>query len=227
MKRWFGLLIPAALGLTTAAVLSGCPIYDGDSGHRVCTGGGDCYDCPNSYYSNECVPYQCGSSYDCPSGYSCQNNYCVGGGKSCSSDANCPYGQVCGSDRQCHNGDCSTNGCPNGGTCKLSGGKLQCIYPDAGPPTDAGPAQCTGDGTQDICATGSICLHHNCYITCSPDAGADACKGGEIYKLTVCRPVTAANGSYNVCGSETDIGNECDAKRPCSSPTLCIDGYCK
>jgi len=222
MKRWFGLLIP--LGLTTAAILIGCPVYDGDSGHRVCSSNGACYDCPSDYYSDECVPYQCSSGYDCPSGYACQNNYCVSGGGSCGSDFDCPSGQACGTDRQCHSGDCTTNGCPAGSTCTLSGGKAQCVNADAGP-ADSGPTQCSVDGTQDICASGSICLHHNCYIACSPDAGADACKGAD--KLNVCKQVKAPNGTYSICGSDANNGTQCDATHACASPSVCIDGYCK
>src|SRR5882757_153554 len=166
MKRWLGLVLSApkfalmALGLAGAAVLGGCPIYDGDGGHRVCDGSG-CWDCPDPYYSGSCVDYTCNSTSDCPGGYSCQGYYCVpGGGGS----------------------DCSVNGCPNGGVCKLQGGVLQCVggggaVDGGGGPIDAGPAPdasdaasyvCQKEGVQDACTAGSICLNHNCYIACSP-----------------------------------------------------------
>ncbi len=224
MKRWLGLVLSApkfalmALGLAGAAVLAGCPIYDGDGGHRVCDGDG-CWDCPNPYYSGDCVNYTCNSSNDCPSGYSCQGYYCVRGG-----------------------GDCQISGCPYGETCKLQGGVLQCVgNGDGGAPIDAGPAPdaapdsgpdaasyvCKTEGVQDACTAGSICLNHNCYIACSPSAGANACKGADKYNT--CKQVFATSGNYYICGSDTNLGTECDLSKgkDCTRPAVCIDGYCK
>ena len=70
MKRAVGL---GFLGLGIA-VLAGCPIYPDDRDHRVCVGG-DCYDCPDSYYSGACVAWTCNGSSDCPSGYSCNSEH--------------------------------------------------------------------------------------------------------------------------------------------------------
>ncbi|HWL85957.1 MAG TPA: hypothetical protein VNO21_09155, partial [Polyangiaceae bacterium] len=203
----------AALGVGGAAVLSGCPIYDGNSGHRICDDQW-CYDCPDSFYSNECVSYTCSSNNDCPNGYSCQNNYCVRGSGG---------------------GDCSVNGCPPGETCKLAGGTLQCVGSgsgDGGVAGDGGAADastnlCEKEGVQDACASGSVCLNHNCYIACAADAGANACKGAD--KFNVCKPVAATSGTYYICGSDSNLGNECDTSkgRNCPSPQVCIDGYCK
>ncbi|WP_394828744.1 hypothetical protein [Pendulispora albinea] len=230
----------ATLGVAAAAILAGCPVYDGDNGHRVCEfgkGSQSCYDCPNPYYTDECVPYQCGSNYDCPSGYSCQANLCVSGGPgNCNKPSDCPSGQSCGKDNQCRPGDCTRNGCPNGGTCRLSGGKPECVSLDGGSPIDAGPApdasvpdagpppQCTRDGEQDTCLAGSICLHHNCYLNCSP-SDPKACKGADRYNI--CKAVTATTGTYNVCSATSNPGTECDTTKPCLSPNVCIDGYCK
>jgi len=93
--------------------------------------------------------------------------------------------------------------------------------------SDSEVVTCTADGAQDKCQTGSLCLRHSCYITCDSDAGADACKNAD--KFNVCKSVTTSNGSYSVCGSNANLGSECDPtqNKACASPLVCIDGYCK
>ena len=87
---------------------------------------------------------------------------------------------------------------------------------------------CKKDGVQDACAKGSICLHHSCYIACDPKS-ASACKAAAMFNE--CKPVTTSSGTYHVCGSTTNLGDECDPTRTppldCSSGKICIDGYCR
>jgi hypothetical protein len=91
---------------------------------------------------------------------------------------------------------------------------------------------CNVDGQQDLCASGSICLHHNCYIACSADAGAadggsNGCQNAD--QFNICKSVTTSTGTYYVCGSNSNLGNECDPTQSenCASPEVCIDGYCR
>jgi hypothetical protein len=360
-KRWVALVL-VGLG---SLVLGGCPIYPDSRDYRVCLQSGQCYSCPNEYYSSDCYSYGCYNDSDCPGGYQCNYGECVGGtsplpldggsGPTCSRPTDCPSGSVCGADARCHAGDCSNWGCASGYQCKLSGGSLQCIgggAPDGGngdgggfngchndaqcaastpgakclngscvapqdqcfdttqcpanescvagvctptcggttacPPgfqcdsrtnvcsgnaspcgatgngaTCSGTAVCVEDhcvapcgvantcpsgqvcvaggcipdqkpqftcakeGTQDACAAGSLCIHHSCYIGCSPDAGADACKNAD--KFNVCKSVTTSNGTYSVCGSSSNLGTDCDpttGKQCPNAGAVCIDGFC-
>jgi len=326
--------------------LFGCPIY-GDSGdYRYCDMAG-CYRCPDQSHS-QCTPLQCGTSNDCPNGYTCNNGACVSGG--CSQPSDCPNGSVCGQDGACHAGDCSTLGCVKGYICKVANGTGMCVADqtsdagmDSGPPPEcmadsdctnkkgAGakclngtcvgaqdvcvdgtqcqngyqcvqgvctppcsgtkpcpvgyscspqnvctgnptpcsnssmcmngtvcsqghcvppcgngcgmglvcvgggciPDQkpqfvCTTEGVQDVCKMGSICLRHNCYIACSADAGADAGQCANADQFKICKSVTTMSGTYAVCGSNTNLGSECDPSqmKNCTNNGICIDGYC-
>lgn len=338
-------------------ILAGCPIYPSDRDHRVCISG-DCYDCPDSYYSSECTPWTCNSGADCPSGYACTADHrckLTGttptnpGDTACTKPSDCSTGN-CGADNKCHAGDCSTTGCPTSYVCKLSAGSNgqptcepidgdggggttstcksdkdcpspagskcltgQCVAPqdqcvdatqcpgdaqcvqgactpacNANKPCPTGYAcddakgvctnnaapctstsQCTGgkqcvqehcvdpcgaggtcaaglacvdggctpdqkpvfvcatEGVQDNCKAGSICLRHSCYIACSADAGADACKNADQFNQ--CKSVATSTGAYNVCGSTNNLGSECDPTQAknCVDPKICIDGFCK
>jgi hypothetical protein len=87
-----------------------------------------------------------------------------------------------------------------------------------------------GTGGAGSCAVGSICLHRNCYIACTQGTdGGLTCNTAD--QFNVCEQVTIAGsdaGTYNVCGSGTNLGSQCDATRPCTqSGTVCIDGNCK
>jgi hypothetical protein len=113
--------------------------------------------------------------------------------------------------------------CGAGGTC---GGGLKCV--DGGCTPDQKPVfTCATDGAQDSCQPGSICLRHSCYIGCSADAGADACKAADNFNQ--CKGVTTSSGTYNVCGSTTNLGTECDPtqNKACTNSLVCIDGYCR
>ncbi len=350
----------------SVAVLGGCPIYGDSRSSRDCaTRGYDltsgsssydatCYDCPNGFYSSQCSAWSCTSTYDCPSGASCNNNICMTGGPtppnpaSCTQPGDCASGQNCGTDDKCHTGDCSSSGCPSGYQCKLAGGTLQCVggSRDGGAftgctsdsacsslgagakclngacvapadqcsdatqcpnseqcvqgvctpscsaanpcptgyacdaskgvcsvnpmPCGAGGTSCSStttcvdqhcvtpcgagntcstglicvdggcipdqkpqficnaDGPGVDCAPGSLCLHHSCYIGCSADGGASACRNAD--KFNVCKSVTTSSGSYQVCGSSSNLGTECDPTQGhnCANPSLiCVDGFCR
>jgi hypothetical protein len=88
---------------------------------------------------------------------------------------------------------------------------------------------CGTQGQQDNCAQGSICLHHNCYISCNGDAGADGGVCEKADNFNVCKPVVTTTGTYDVCGSNTNLGNECNPTQGqnCLSGAICIDGYCR
>lgn len=186
-----------------------------------CSNGGDCID-------GRCIP-KCASS--CATGYACDaNGSCTGGLSACNSSA----GTVCGTGTSCVNtrcvGTCATDGsCPSGEVCVAGG----CVINDR--PTFFCDTAGTADGTQDTCKSGSICLHHNCYIACSlggGDAGTDggtSCATADSFN--VCKAVTDATGTYDVCASSTNLGSECDPTNPtapkCASGQACIDGFCR
>jgi hypothetical protein len=366
MKRILGLALLALGGLG----LFGCPVYPGGGGGERC----DDYGGPCGYPSGNCQ-----TSNDCNYGWSCTNSVCTppSQGGSCYSPSQCPAGQNCGSNNQCTSSLCSVAGCPNGYTCELAGGSLQCVLspdsgllpdatvdgnagdssvPDSGTVDSGGDTStftgctsdsacaamgagakcldgvcysasnqcsdstqcpnsgecvngvctpacsatipcptgftcdlqnsvCTGnsspcgaadgggacsagttcvqehcvtpcdeagacsgglvcvdggcipnqqpkfvcnmEGVQDLCMAGSICLHHNCYIGCNPEAGATACQNAA--QFNICKQVSTSTGTYNVCGSATNLGNQCDPTQGqnCTSPEICIDGYCR
>ena len=66
---------------------------------------------------------------------------------------------------------------------------------------------CATEGQQDACKMGSICLHHSCYIGCDMDASMP-CKNADQFDM--CKSVTTGTGTYAVCGSNANLGNECD-----------------
>jgi hypothetical protein len=113
--------------------------------------------------------------------------------------------------------------CGTGGSC---GTGLTCV--DNGCTPDQQPIfTCNVDGAQDNCQPGSICLRHSCYIACNADAGADACKAADQFNQ--CKAVTTGSGTYNVCGSTTNLGTACDPTqgKNCDGSLVCIDGFCK
>ena len=163
-----------------------------------------------------CTP-SCSTTNACPNGYSCDlNNVCTGNPSACTVP-----GGACGSNGICIEGHCDTkcgtnNACANGLVC-VNGGCM---------PNQKANFICSGtDGTQSECATGSVCLRHNCYISCqsNPNACATAAE------FNVCKTVTTTSGSFNVCGSSSNLGSDCDPTigKNCASAGICIDGYCK
>jgi hypothetical protein len=168
-----------------------------------------------------CTP-TCSSTISCPTGYSCdtQNMVCSGNSAPCGGAdggaAACSAGTTCVQEH-------CVAPCAEGGTC--SGG-LVCV--DGGCMPNQQPTfVCSVDGQQDSCAAGSICLHHNCYISCNPEAGASACMDAD--QFNICKQVSTSTGTYNVCGSSANLGNQCDPTQGmnCPNGAVCIDGYCR
>jgi hypothetical protein len=169
MKR-----VLVGITILSAALVAGCPIYSDGGNYRVCSSG-SCYDCPDTTYSDACIPWQCSSADDCGGyPYACDlaTNQCYLGGYSstqdaaapvafdsgtsfyCSNSSQCGVGGVCGRDQACHYGDCGTFGCSAGYSCWIRGGVATCAAIDAsatGPFYDAATtsfdASLFGDGT--------------------------------------------------------------------------------
>jgi hypothetical protein len=173
-----------------------------------CKAGASCVD-------GRCTP-TCAAA--CAEGYACDSatNLCTGAGAA-----------TCSASETKVNGRCvksaATDGsCPTG-TVSVAGG---CVVDDR--PVFFCDQAGTADGTQDKCSAGSICLHHNCYVSCDP-AVATSCAA--VDKFNVCKQVTSSAGPKNVCGSSTNLGTECDPTatppKTCAVGKLCIDGFCK
>jgi hypothetical protein len=179
-----------------------------------------------------CTP-SCTGGATCPTGYSCSSG--DGGTGACTVNptpcGNTADAGACTSGTTCVDQHCVPDCTPGVGdaasTCTGSG--LVCV--DNGCIPDQKPQFiCNTEGVQDSCASGSICLHHSCYISCTPgDSGASTCQHADNFN--VCKPVTTSTGTYNVCGSTSNLGNQCDPTQGiiCTSPTepVCIDGYCR
>jgi hypothetical protein len=94
-------------------------------------------------------------------------------------------------------------------------------------PNQAATFTCNVDGQQDACKMGSICLHHDCWISCDPTV-ANPCVNAI---LNTCKPVVDQGKTYNVCGTSQNLGNQCGAgsanNQSCSGGQVCIDGFCK
>src|SRR6185436_19997443 len=100
----------------------------------------------------KCVP-GCADDSECPSSYKCDTTtgICSVAAKPCTITNDCG-----GPDEVCVDGACVPRSdgatCPDGSTWVENG----CV------PTQSATFTCTVDGTQDACASGSICLHHSC-----------------------------------------------------------------
>jgi len=180
----------------------------------------DTTQCNNGYQcvQGACTP-GCSGAKPCPTGYSCDLNkgVCTGNPNVCINDGQCLGGNVC-IQQHCV-APCGANNTCAGGLICVGGG---CI-PDQKP-----QFVCSVEGKQDACATGSLCLHHNCYIAC--DSMADAgtqCKNAD--KFNICKSVVTKSGSYSVCGSASNLGNDCDPTiaKNCAGGLICIDGFCR
>jgi hypothetical protein len=179
----------------------------------------DATQCQNSQQCVQgvCTP-SCSSTKPCPNGYSCDTakGVCTGNPTPCSNDAQCTGGTTC---VQQHCVDrCGPNNTCGGGLVCVGGGCM----PDQKP-----QFTCNTEGVQDACANGSICLRHSCYIACGADGGEPTCATAD--KFNVCKSVTTSSGTYNVCGSSSNLGSDCDptAGRSCSNGLVCIDGFCR
>jgi hypothetical protein len=191
--------------------------------NSVCTApANQCADATQCGANEQCVQGVCTPSCSgttaCPTGYTCDltNGVCTGNSNPCTLG-----GSQCTSGTVCVQGHCDTacgpnNTCSNGLVC-INGGCM----PDQKP-----NFVCNTEGVQDACATGSICLRHNCYIACSPNA-PNACATAD--QFNICKTVTTTTGSYNVCGSASNLGSDCDPTigKNCPGTGVCIDGYCR
>jgi hypothetical protein len=188
----------------------------------VCTSPADqCWDqgqCPagDKCAGGKCVK-QCSVDGDCPSGFACD----AGLGICSLAKQPCKLTRDCGSaSLVCVDGACvgrsDQNTCADPGTVWVENG---CV------PTEKATFKCSGDGVQDACAAGSLCLHHGCYIGCAADPAI--CPNN----LPVCKDVTTASGTQKVCGSTQTLGGECDLTasppKTCGAGKVCIDGFCK
>lgn len=209
-----------------------------------CTSDAACADAGTGYLclDGTCVApaNQCTDAQQCPSGEQCVQGGCV---PSCSGSSPCPTGFSCNLSQ----GVCTGNSAPCGaaaeaGTCgkgttcvdehcvpDCSSGDAACgpglVCVDNGCIPDQKPVfLCNKDGMQGACATGSICLHHACYIACTIDGGTDTCNTTE---LPVCKAVSIGSATYDVCGSDTTLGTECSPTMACTGGKICIDGFCK
>jgi hypothetical protein len=193
---------------------------DGKGG--VCTpAAGQCFDREQCGTGEVCAAGKCtlacATSADCRDGFGCDVVHGI-----CSVPAQgCTVTNDCGSATQvCVGGACVPRS--NGGSCPTPGDvwtENGCI------PNQAPKFVCTNDGVQDTCVTGSICLYHDCWISCDPP-NQNACIG---MPFPTCKPVVEG-GTYQVCGSAQILGGECgpgSGNKTCTGAQLCIDGFCK
>jgi hypothetical protein len=197
-----------------------------------CTDGTQCHD-NEECVQGACVP-SCSATSPCPTGYACSfpgdsgaTGVCTGNPTPCGgTDA----GAACTGGTTCVDQHCVPN-CAGGDAACATG--LVCV--DNGCIPDQKPVfVCNEDGVQGACDPGSVCLHHSCYIGCdSPDAStpdaSDSCSTASTFN--VCKSVTTSSGAYYVCGSNSNLGSDCDPTlvppKNCTSPDICIDGYCR
>jgi hypothetical protein len=227
----------------SAIVLGGCPIYPSDRDHRVCIGG-ECYDCPESYYSDACHPWTCNSTSDCPAGHSCTSERrCKAGttppggeNAACTKPSDCASGN-CGADNKCHAGDCSTTGCPSSFVCKLSGtdkGVPQCVPSGSAP--DAGNGGIASTCKKDAdCPTpaGSRCLTGRCVAPQDQCADATQCPAGGQCVQGACTPSCSTNKPCPT-GYGCDLGKgvcttnptPCGTSGTCGGGKVCVQEHC-
>jgi hypothetical protein len=196
----------------------------GTKGGGVCTAPADqCFDQSQCDAGDKCVAGKCIKSCtadtDCRDGYLCDTTLGI-----CSKPAQtCTITNDCGGpDKVCVGGTCVPRS--TGGTCPTPGdvwSENGCI------PNQAATFTCVMDGIQDACATGSICLHHSCWISCDAP-NQTVCDN--LVSINQCKPVDSTSGTHNVCGSSANLGSECGAgagNKTCSGGKICIDGFCK
>jgi len=171
----------------------------------------------------KCVPScKADAGAACSTGYVCDANLgiCTPPASGCTVTQDCnDAGQVCVAGAcvpKCQDLDGGLS-CPTGQVCVANG----CV-PDEQPKFD-----CSIDGTQDVCASTSICLHHHCYISC--EGGNSGICANNPPDLNLCKTVTTSSGQHNICGSNANLGSECDPTlgTGCTSDKFCIDGFCK
>jgi hypothetical protein len=170
----------------------------------------------------------CKSNTDCRDGFNCDTTkgICSVPVKTCTITNDCG-----GATQVCVAGTCVPRS--NGGTCSNKGDVWDengCI-PNQGATFNCATDGQMGSGTGTpgvTCQAGSICLHHDCWISCDPTMMPNACTGQTI--LNTCKPVVDNGMTYNVCGTPQNLGNQCGAGAGgmmCTGSSICIDGFCK
>jgi hypothetical protein len=212
-----------------ASLGSGYVCIAGPKGGGVCTAPADqCFDQSQCDSGDNCVAGKCVKSCmmnsDCRDGFNCDTTKGI-----CSVPAQtCTLTSDCGSaSLVCVGGTCvprSTGGmCPMGDVWDENG----CIPNQAATFTCMTDGQ-LGDGMPGDCKMGSICLHHDCWISCDAP-NQTACANQTI--LNTCKGVVDASKTYNVCGTAQNLGNQCGAgsqnNAMCTGGAVCIDGFCK
>ncbi|MBI5536882.1 MAG: hypothetical protein HY898_29445 [Deltaproteobacteria bacterium] len=193
---------------------------------QLCT---DKTQCPGGATGkSKCVDGKCIEACDPEAGSSCAPGYvcdpalgiCKAPPNGCQITDDCDNAALV-----CVAGACVPH-CLPGGDGGICLGGLVCVangcVPDTQPKFD-----CTVDGQQDVCAATSVCLHHHCYISCE-GANSTICDNNPP-DLNLCKTVTTASGEHKICGSNANLGSECDPTLgpACTGGKFCIDGFCK
>jgi hypothetical protein len=215
---------PAACILDSDCSASGAKCLNG-----ICTSASDlCTDktqCPGGDQDNaKCVDGKCVKTCEPDGGKGCDHGYtCDAALGICTVPSDgCKITDDC-SDLAlvCVAGACVPR-CSPGGVCSAG---FVCVA-DGCVPDQKPEFSCSVDGTKDSCSDISICLHHSCYVSCETP-NDHACDNNPP-DMNVCKAVTTASGQHHVCGSNTNLGSECDpsASSGCLSAKICIDGFC-
>ena len=174
--------------------------------------------------TGKCTP-ACTTNANCASsGYTCNTTLgiCSNPAKPCTITNDCG-----GATSVCVAGACvprsSGATCPPGDVWVQNG----CVPNQSAQFTCQTDGQLGVDNTPGLCATGSMCLHHSCYITCNAMQTPNACTNQPT--INTCKSVTTSSGTHTVCGSSSNLGGECgaDSGKTCSTGKVCIDGFCK
>ena len=227
---------------------------DADSGATIdCNADSECAALSGRCVNGTCVPTSslCSDGTQCNvPGFRCVDGVCE---PPCSgsSPVGCPVGYACDTEL----GACSFNAdpctgsgpstCPAGSVCVEERCVSPCVASEAGPacaladhvcvnggciPDEGARFACKNDGQSALlanaCTTGSVCLHHDCYVQCEATAeGGGSCANPSW----VCKEVTVAAGTYAVCAPSDGLGSECDVASMIGCPAghLCVDGICK
>ncbi len=186
----------------------------------LCSDTSQCANAGAACVDGVCIPRCSTSAPTCPDGYACDFNrdVCDITSPPCTSSASCQGGSVC-VDAHCVP-PCAAS---EAGLACASG--LLCVNGGCIPDQAVTGFLCQNDGQSgqlaNLCSSEQTCLHHDCFASCSMDAGAAACGTG------VCKEVTVSAGTYAVCGTATTLGSECDpATGHLCASGVCIDGYC-
>ena len=126
MKRFAVVVLFLGLG----SMLSGCPIYDDDSG--------------------------CSFDEDCPSDYVCDSLVGSCRPNKCTAPTQCPEDQTCSRAGKCVVGDCSREeiGCVGGFVCSPETGVWECVKRSSSGQGGAGGAESAMAGSGGVIATG-------------------------------------------------------------------------